>query len=171
MCQLTHLDDLQANFRIKNVYCSNNYLENIQGIKKFKFLNRLILDGNRLVGLDNMLSFLSRFAFLEYLTLSNNFASNPLAEEPEYRLRVIKALSSVKILDKHQITIEERRKAAALDLSDSPTKPEFKRSKNAKNGKKTTFSKLERELYKEVKSIKETHIQTMKVEEEQLRKT
>jgi len=50
--------------------------------------------------LDVFLEFLSRFAFLEQLDLFGN----PLAEEPDYRLKIIKAMPQIKILDRHQVT-------------------------------------------------------------------
>lgn len=73
------------NFRTKQVYCQNNQLTDIQGIKKFKFLNVLLVGNNRLRDLDRFLEFLRKFAFLEQLDLFGN----PLAEEPDYRLKII----------------------------------------------------------------------------------
>ena len=112
--KLKNLDPLHSNFRIKHVYCKNNQLVNIEGIKKFKFLETLYVEGNQLEELDDMLAFLSKnFAFLIYL----NLQENPLAAEPHYRLRVIKALPSVRLLDQKMITLEEREKASKLDMT------------------------------------------------------
>lgn len=63
--QLRNLDGLISNFRIKRVYCQNNILDNIEGIKKFKFLETLLISNNRLRNLDKFITFLSKFAFLE----------------------------------------------------------------------------------------------------------
>ena len=108
--QLHNLDDIASNFRVKEVYCQNNNLSNIDGIKKFKFLNVLLIADNQLRDLDVFLEFLSRFAFLEQLDLFGN----PLAEEPDYRLKIIKTMPQIKILDRHKVTQIERTKAAAL---------------------------------------------------------
>lgn len=108
--QLQNLDDIASNFRVKEVYCQNNNLSNIDGIKKFKFLNVLLIADNQLRDLDVFLEFLSRFAFLEQLDLFGN----PLAEEPDYRLKIIKTMPQIKILDRHKVTQIERTKAAAL---------------------------------------------------------
>ena len=39
---------------------------------------------------------------------------NPLAEEPDYRLKIIKAMPQIKILDRHKVTQIERTKADIL---------------------------------------------------------
>lgn len=57
----------------------------MRGIKKFKFLKVLLLAENKLRDLDRFLDFLRKFAFLEQL----NLFGNPLAEEPDYRLKII----------------------------------------------------------------------------------
>jgi hypothetical protein len=57
----------------------------VRGIKKFKFLKVLLLAENKLRDLDRFLDFLRKFAFLEQLDLFGN----PLAEEPDYRLKII----------------------------------------------------------------------------------
>ena len=82
----------------------------IEGIKKFKFLNVLLIANNQLRDLDVFLEFLSKFAFLEQLDLFGN----PLAEEPDYRLKIIKYMPQIKILDRHKVTQIERTKAAVL---------------------------------------------------------
>jgi len=63
-------------------------LDNIEGIKKFKFLDTLLISSNRLRNLDKFITFLSKFAFLEQLDLFGN----PLAEEPDYRMKIIYAM-------------------------------------------------------------------------------
>ena len=70
----------------------------------------LLIGDNQLRDLDVFLEFLSRFAFLEQLDLFGN----PLAEEPDYRLKIIKAMPQIKILDRHKVTQIERTKADQL---------------------------------------------------------
>lgn len=48
----------------------------------------LLIGDNQLRNLDLFLEFISRFAFLEQLDLFGN----PLAEEPDYRLKIIKMM-------------------------------------------------------------------------------
>lgn len=38
ICQLRNLDGIHTNFRVKEVYASNNSLTQIKGIEKYKFL-------------------------------------------------------------------------------------------------------------------------------------
>ena len=82
---LKNLDGIATNFRIKKVYCQNNFLENISGLKKFKFLDTLLIGNNKIKDLDKFLLFLTKFAFLEQVDLFGN----PIAEEPDYRLKII----------------------------------------------------------------------------------
>jgi hypothetical protein len=51
--------------------------------------------------LDKFIDFLKGFAFLEQLDLFGN----PLAEEPDYRFRLIHAMPQIKILDRHMVTL------------------------------------------------------------------
>lgn len=67
------------------MYCENNLLEGIEGLRRFKFLDKLLVSHNRLRNLDKFIAFLRKFAFLQHLDLFGN----PLSEEPDYRLKVI----------------------------------------------------------------------------------
>lgn len=168
--RLKTLDGIHTNFRIKHVYCKNNQLINLDGIRKFKFLETLFVSYNQLEGLDKFLNFLSRnFAFLEYLEMQEN----PLAAEPHYRLRVIKALPSVRLLDQQMITIIEREKAAKLDLSvgSSKAKSKSKKKKNVLHNPYKGFSKIEKELYKEVGMIRKEYKQQEILEETKKKNT
>lgn len=53
---------------------------------------------------------LRKFAFLEQLDLFGN----PLAEEPDYRLKIIYQMPQIKVLDRHMVTLIERQKAQKL---------------------------------------------------------
>ena len=80
---MENLDGIVSNFRCKKVVCQNNMLDNIDGIKKYKFLDTLLVGNNQLRDLDKFLVKLMNFAFLQQLDLFGN----PLAEEPDYRLK------------------------------------------------------------------------------------
>jgi Leucine-rich repeat (LRR) protein len=73
---------------VKEVYAQNNAFTNIKGISRFKFLQVLLVGDNQLRDLDKFIEFLQSFAFLEQLDLFGN----PLAEEPDYRFRLIHAM-------------------------------------------------------------------------------
>ena len=130
-------------------------MSDIDGIKKFKFLNVLLISENELRDLDVFLEFLSKFAFLEQLDLFGN----PLAEEPDYRLKIIKTMPQIKILDRHKVTQIERTKAALLQdtskvqalATKSPTKKKPVQQNQATKG----FSKGEKDLYRDVGKIKQ----------------
>ncbi len=112
--------------------------------------------------MDKFIVFLSKFAFLEHLDLFGN----PLSEEPDYRLKVIYTMPQIKILDRHPVTHEERLKASKLD-------PEYEKklSKKVQPTKvkpmkvSQALSKGEKDLYSEVKKIKEGTIKVQKDEE------
>lgn len=113
--RLTSLDGLEANFRLKLIYLHNNELVRLQpegSLEQCTFLQNLTLNGNRLDDLDNVTAELRTLRHLHVLDLFDN----PLAQEDNYRLRVIAALPTLHTLDRHDVTPEERVAAAALVL-------------------------------------------------------
>ena len=98
-------------------------------------MNVLLIGDNQLRDLDIFLEFLSKFAFLEQLDLFGN----PLAEEPDYRLKIIRAMPQIKVLDRHKVTQMERTRAALLVdapkgnalAAKSPTKKKPKQTNGA----------------------------------------
>jgi Leucine-rich repeat (LRR) protein len=62
-----------------------------------KFLEVLFLNDNKLRNLDKNLELLKHLTSLKNLCLFGN----PLAEEPEYRSRVVCAIPSLEIFDRH----------------------------------------------------------------------
>ena len=65
---------------------------------------------NKLRDLDKFLDVITKFAFLQQLDLFGN----PLAEEPDYRLKIIYLMPQVKTLDRHVVTVAERIKAKKI---------------------------------------------------------
>lgn len=98
--------------------------------------------------MDNFLKFLSNFAYLDQLDLFGN----PLAEEPDYRLKIIKVMPQIKTLDRHKVTHMERVKAA--ELVDVHVKKEKQKVLTDEEKKLKGFSAGEKDLYKEVNGIK-----------------
>jgi len=126
-------------------------VSNINGLKRFKFLELLLLGNNKLRDLDKFLVDLTKFAFLQQLDLFGN----PLAEEPDYRLKIIYLMPQVKILDRHMVTVAERIKAKRICEEDyglsQGSGPVAKKQKGAKLArvKGDGFSTGERDLYRE----------------------
>ena len=161
MFQLRNLDNIHTNFRVKEVYAQKNAFTNIQGISKYKFLNVLLCGDNQLRDLDKFIEFLQGFAFLEQLDLFGN----PLAEEPDYRFRLIHAIPQIKILDRHMVTLQERQKADKIIASYTGKKEKKPRGPIGDDSKKG-FSKGEKDLYKDMSKITKKEAQILKEEEE-----
>jgi len=105
---IKHLDHC---FGLKTLRLHNNKIASLKGcLKTPKFLRELSLANNKIRDLESTLGYLEHLAYLEQLDLSGN----PLCEELNYRLRVINAISSLKILDNHEIKAEEYKSAKAL---------------------------------------------------------
>jgi len=105
--RLSRIENLDSNFRIREVFIQNNRLVSLAGLHSFKFLKVLLASGNQLRNLEKQLALLSRFAFLKHLDLFDN----PVAEEPDYRLRLIYHLPQVEILDRKLVKDPERIRA------------------------------------------------------------
>lgn len=108
----------------------------------------LLCGDNQLRDLDKFIEFLQGFAFLEQLDLFGN----PLAEEPDYRFRLIHAMPQIKILDRHMVTLQERQKAEKI-MATQNAKKERKRPANPDDLKTKGFSKGEKDLYRAIGKI------------------
>merc|ERR1719162_1022256 len=106
--RLTRLDDhLQPCFRIREIYIQNNRIVSLNFLKWFKFLKTLLASNNQIRNLDKQLTLITRLSFLTKLDLFDN----SVADEPDYRLRMIYHAPQVQILDRTGVTMEQRRKA------------------------------------------------------------
>jgi hypothetical protein len=145
--RLARLDHLGTNFRIREVYIQDNRLVSLSGITSFKFLRVLLARNNQLRNLDKQLQLLEKFAFLKKLDLFGN----PVAEEPDYRLRLIYRIPQVEILDQRVVKTMERIKADEvvpnLDSASAP-KPAAARRKGQE------LSILEADCRRETHEIK-----------------
>jgi protein phosphatase 1 regulatory subunit 7 len=96
--QLEKIEGLDKNFRLRIICVSNNRLTSLEGsLANLKFLEVLFLNDNKLRNLEKNLQLIKNLTYLKNL----NLFGNPLAEEPEYRSRVICAIPSLEILDRH----------------------------------------------------------------------
>lgn len=146
--RLSRINNLETNFRIREVYVENNRLVSLAGLKSFKFLRVLLASGNQLRNLDKQLATLSRFAFLKKLDLFDN----PVAEEPDYRLRLIYRVPQVDILDKHAVKGPERLRADEV----VPNLDKVSATKAEKPKRKIiTHSALEKICFREARDIRE----------------
>ena len=149
--RLTEIKGLDSNFRIKILCCGKNRITTLEGssISKMKFLETLYLNNNKLKNLDLVLSNLKNFSFLKNL----NLFGNPVAEEPEYRPRVIYVIKSLEIFDRHKVTDMEKMKCEQIvkEYNDPLSKKKVKRPKRLKVYEK--FSTIEKELFEEVDNI------------------
>ena len=107
----------------------------------------LLVGDNQLRDLDKFIEFLQNFAFLEQLDLFGN----PLAEEPDYRFRLIHAMPQIKILDRHMVTLQERQKADKI--ANEANKKKERKFQPPVDKKTKGFSKGEKDLYKAISKI------------------
>ena len=148
---LTSITGLEKNFRIKILCLGYNRITSLEGssLSVMKFLETLYLNNNKLKNLDKVLTYLKQFSFLKNL----NLFGNPVAEEPEYRPRVIDSLKSLELFDRHMITMIERIKDEQIvkEYNDPLSKPPVKRNKRIKVYE--NFSSIEKSLFHEANQI------------------
>ena len=119
-------DTLAQNSRLKEVYLANNRLKSLGAGLNAKFLEVLDLSSNSLSNLSGLLKLLERNQYLISLDLSGN----PVAEEDQYRLRVLSVLPTLKVFDRRAVRPDEReaarlhreREVADAKLAASPTR-------------------------------------------------
>lgn len=103
--RINSLDGLATNFRIKFLYLHGNRIRrlDIDCLGHMTFLQQLTLNSNLLDDFDGTIRELKS---LRHLTVLDMF-DNPIAQEDNYRLRVIVELPFIKVLDRHRVTPEE----------------------------------------------------------------
>jgi len=122
--------------------------------------------------LDRFLVQLTKFAFLQQLDLFGN----PLAEEPDYRMKLVYLMPQIKTLDRHIVTVAERITAKklceeeyGLSQGSGPVAvTTTKQIKPKKVRKGDGFSAGERDLYGEYSRIQK---RTQAEHEAELEKT
>lgn len=107
--KLTSFTGLEKNFRIKEIYAHENRIQRLgeEVFTHMTFLNTITLNGNKLDDLENVIEELRPMRNLQVLDLFDN----PLAQEDNYRLRMIGELDTLTVLDRHAISDEEREEA------------------------------------------------------------
>ena len=101
---------LERNSRLKQVYLANNRLRSLGTGLDAKFLNVLDLSHNSLSNLAGLLGVLARNQYLTTLDLTGN----PVAEEDQYRLRVLSAMPTLQMFDGRSVKTDERNAARKM---------------------------------------------------------
>lgn len=115
--QLVTLENLNGNFRLKALYAHNNGICSLKGsLTSLRSLNELDLSCNNIRDAEKVEKTLMCLGSLEALNLSNN----PCCEEADYRLRIVHAIPSLKVLDCHVVQDWERIQVGALNDSGVP---------------------------------------------------
>ena len=129
--KMEKIENLDTNFRLKILCLGHNRLTTLKGsLHVMKFVRVLFLNNNKLRNLDKTLSIMKNLSFLENLNLNGN----PVAEEPEYRSRVIFFIPTLEILDRHKVTDTEKSNSEKVVL-------EFQDPEKAKNKEKERLEK------------------------------
>ena len=104
-------EGLEKNFRLKEIYAHKNKFKKLTEacLSHCTFLSKLSLNDNRLDNLENVIRELKPCNHLHHLDLFNN----PVAQEDNYRLRMIGELRSLHTLDRRAVTPEEKKEAKA----------------------------------------------------------
>jgi hypothetical protein len=102
---LTALHGFDCNPTLQAIYAHNNKIYTLAGsLQNIKYLRSLSLYNNTLRDLNATLPFIRHLQYLVALDLFGN----PLANEPNYRLLVVWTFPSLHVLDRHEVTDEER---------------------------------------------------------------
>lgn len=101
--RLTALENLEQNFRLTIIDARQNKISKIH-LENQKYLQELLLSGNKLVDLDDFIGAVCGISDLSVLDLRGN----PLTLEKGYRQRIIRCFQRLTFLDGIEVTPEER---------------------------------------------------------------
>lgn len=112
--KIKNITGLEQNVRIQKFYIHGNRLKrlNLGCFVPFKFLRLLTLNGNLLDDCENVITELKGLRHLTHLDLFDN----PIAQEDNYRLRILGELLYLEVLDRHEVTVEERKAASEFRI-------------------------------------------------------
>ncbi len=135
----------------------NNITTVAGSISYFKFLRVLNLSRNNIKDLKSVLYWLGRNPYLKELYLQGN----PVAEESNYKMRVLQAIPSLEVLDSHAITDKDRylRQQASRPKTSKKNESNLNVSVSSSTSEKKTEGKvknsvsLKQELYWDVNRI------------------
>ncbi|XP_013384676.1 leucine-rich repeat-containing protein 72 [Lingula anatina] len=108
---LTSINFLANNYRLSELYLQENHLKEITGaLKHLTSMEVLYLHNNQLTKLEKVVAEFRKMQNLKSL----NLFSNPVAQEPDYRLFVISSIPSLELLDRQEITKDEKDRAREI---------------------------------------------------------
>ena len=111
-------DELSENTRLKRLFLHDNDIKSLKTLHlECLFLEKLTLFGNKITDLNACLITLKRLRHLEELDLMGN----PCAEEPSYRIRVLAAIPTLHVFDRHVVTDSERIRATRMRRAQQAT--------------------------------------------------
>lgn len=112
---LSSLVGLESNWRLHGLYAAFNRIGTLcdSPLAGLLQLEELVLNDNRIDKLHAQLEVLHRLRRLRRLDLYNN----PVAEETNYRLHIIKALPWLQVLDRVKVSNKERATAAKVKVA------------------------------------------------------
>lgn len=112
---LSSLAGLERNWRLHGLYAAFNCIATLRDspLASLLQLEELVLNDNQIDNLHAQLEVLHRLRRLRRLDLYNN----PVAEETNYRLHVIKSLPWLHVLDRVKVSNEERATAAKVEVA------------------------------------------------------
>ena len=151
---LREIAGLENNFRLKYLYLHENRIKSISdSLQYFPFLNTLTLNNNELDNVDEAIEELKCLRHLQYLDLQNN----PIAEEDNYRLRVIGELPWLSSLDRHEISNQEKSAAKLFKKRYAmrqriPISTKIRLTKSEREAEEIKNKKL-KEIFKKIKRI------------------
>ncbi|XP_074660986.1 leucine-rich repeat-containing protein 72-like [Tubulanus polymorphus] len=108
---LRHIDCFSMNLRITELYLQHNNILDITGsLSHLTTLNVLMLQNNQLEKLEKVVKELKQMQDLRVLNLFHN----PVAQETDYKMYVIHHLPSVELLDRKEVSLEDRKIAHSI---------------------------------------------------------
>lgn len=159
---LSRIDGLEHNMQIKALYLHTNRILSLKGaLQQLRHIRILTLYNNLLQDLISTLPLLEHLHHLEELDLRGN----PLANEVNYRLRVIYTFPTLTVLDCHQVTAPEREEAQLLFGVRNVSLIAFQRRKpvwrNPVKQPIASLSSLTKEMYQAIDKTSERKTRTL----------
>lgn len=113
---LVSLMGLEQNIRLRHLYAHCNKITSVEDtLRHFKFLITLTLNENNLLDSHEVISELKHLRYLQVL----NLYGNAVAQEDNYRLKIISEIPWIKVLDRIKVTPEEVHNAKEYKVKQS----------------------------------------------------
>ena len=159
--KLTSLIGLEENIRLRHLYAHCNNLTSVANtLRNFKFLITLTLNENDLVDSHEVISELKTLKYLQTL----NLYGNAVAQEDNYRLKVLSEVPWIKVLDRIKVTSEEIHDAQEYKVKQSKMENyTFKTKKPPKLKTQQEFEAKQQTLVDDALAIMKSRIKDRRV--------